>query len=430
MLEVRQDAAQKKVPGLRFSTGPLDVRAGFRQSIAQWNGVAARALRLRQLLRSSLPVQQEEVDQGDARWFWRSFAVLVLVPVVASFIYFQIFASDQFISEMRFAVRGSTEVLPGGQALASSGLGTLASLNANQDIFIVADYINSQAIIDDLSKELDLRAIFNVPGADFLARFDPSRPSEEFLRYWRQAVRTSVEVASGVLTVEVRTFLPEDSFRLASAIRARCDAMVNQLLAKMRSDMTERAEAEVKAAMDALAVRRAILERFRNVRMSIDPLGSARSLTSMITQLRRDLVAVDVSLARALDALDADALSIRLLESNRVILAAQIATLEAKITGAAVDPSTASAALAEYDKLEVEKTLAANRVSVAEKILENARADADRQHLHLVSIEDPTYPQSSLFPYRGYMIAMIFLGAFGIWAVVSLTVANIRDHVR
>jgi capsular polysaccharide transport system permease protein len=349
---------------------------------------------------------------------------------MVSFVYFQIFASDQFISEMRFAVRGSTEVLPGGHVLASSGLGTLASLNANQDVFIVADYINSQAIIDDLSKEIDLRAIFNAPGADFLARFAPSRPSEEFLRYWRQAVRTSVEVISGILTVEVRTFLPEDSFRLASAIRARCDMMVNQLLAKMRSDVTERAEGEVKAAMDALAVRRAILERFRNARMSIDPLGSARSLGSTITQLRRDLVAVEVDLARARDALDADALSIRLLESNQVILTAQIATLEAKITGAAVDPSTASAALAEYDRLEVEKTLAAKRVSVAEKILDNARADANRQHLHLVSIEDPTRPQSSLFPHRGYMIGMIFLGAFGVWAVVSLTVASIRDHAR
>lgn len=430
MLEVRQDAARKKVPSLRFSTRPLDVRASVRQSIAQWNVLAARALRLRQLLRSALPVQSEEVDQSDARWFWRSFAVLVVVPVMASFIYFQIFASDQFISEMRFAVRGSTEVLPGAGALASSGLGTLASLNANQDVFIVADYINSQAIIDDLSKDIDLRAIFNTPGADFLARFDPSRPSEEFLRYWRKAVRASVDVASGILTVEVRTFLPEDSVRLASAIRARCDVMVNQLLAKMRSDMTERAEGEVKAAMDALAVRRAILERFRNMRNSIDPLGSARALGSTITQLRRDLVAVEVSLARARDALDADAVSIRLLESNRVILTAQIAMLEAKITGASIDPSTVSAALAEYDKLEVEKTLAANRVSVAEKILENARADADRRHLHLVSIEDPTRPQSSLFPHRGYMIAMFFLGAFGVWAVVSLTVANIRDHAR
>jgi capsular polysaccharide transport system permease protein len=89
-------------------------------------------------------------------WLWSSFIVLVLAPLVASSIYFGFLASDQFGSEMRFAVRGATEVLPGSDVLAASGLGVLTSLNSNQDVYIVADYIDSRSMIDDLPQLTEL----------------------------------------------------------------------------------------------------------------------------------------------------------------------------------------------------------------------------------------------------------------------------------
>lgn len=430
--EIRQDAARQKVLGLRLASGALDVGAGVRQSIRQVVSIAVKAATLQAGFGSrGVGVRAKSVDEDDdAPWFWRSFFILVVLPVAASFIYFQFMASNQFISEMRFAVRGTTELLPGSDALAASGLGTLASLNANQDVFIVADYIHSQRIIDDLSKDIDPRAIFSAPGADFLARFDPSGSPEDFLRYWRKAVDPSVEVASGILTVRVKTFSGQDSVRLATAIRARCEIIVNQLLDRMRRDMTERGENEVKAAMDKLAVRRARLEQFRNARMSIDPLDSAHSLSETITELRRDLVEVEVKLASARNSLGANALQIKILESDRNILSAQISALESKITGAGANASTTSAALAEYDRLDVEKDLAEKRVGLAEKLLDNARADANSRHIYLVSIEDPTTPQSSLFPRRGFAILTILIGAFTVWSVIALTVAGVRDHAR
>ena len=428
--EIRQDVASERLPTLRFSAGALAVSAGVRLSIRQIAAMTAKVAAVgRKFGRGA--AEAESADKGDdAPWFWRSFVFVVVLPVAASFGYFQFLASDQFISETRFAVRGATESLIGADALAASGLGSLAGLNVNQDVFIVADYIRSQKIIDDLSKEIDLRAIFSTPRADFLTRFDLSQSSEDFLRYWRKAVDPEVEVLSGILTLRVKTFSITNSVRLATAIRARCDAIVNHLLDAMRRDMTKRGEAEVKAAMDRLALRRARLEQFRNARMAIDPLDSAHSLSKTITDLRRDLIEVEVKLASARDSLDPDSPQIKILASDRSILASQIAALEGKITGAAANPSTAAAALAEYDRLEVDKTLAEKRVTLAEKLLDNAREDANRQHIYLVSIEDPTTPQSSLFPRRGFAVLTIFLAAFTFWSVVSLTVAGVRDHAR
>jgi capsular polysaccharide transport system permease protein len=432
MRETRDDVVGQKLPGLRLSAGALDLRKGLRRSFQQINGLAVKASSVRQRISlRAFGETAQAIDQDErSPWFWRSFAILVLIPVLASFIYFKFIASDQFISEMRFAVRGATELLPGSDTLAASGLGTLAALNANQDLFIIADYINSQSMIDDLSKEIDLRAIFSSPEADFLARFNPSQSSEELLRYWRNAVDASVEVASGILTVKVRTFGRPDSVRLAAAIRARCDVVVNQLLERMRHDMIDRGENEVKIARDGVAAQRASLEQFRNARMLIDPLASAQSLNGTVTDLRDDLIQIEVRLASTRSSLSANSLQIKILEGERRKLADQIAALEGKITSTNLDSSTVSKALVEYDRLDVKKTLAEERAALAERLLDNARADAHRHHVYLVSIEDPTLPQRSLFPRRGHMILMISLGALCVWSVVTLTLGNIRDHAR
>jgi len=413
----------------RFSSGPLDLRVGIRLSVERWSRMALRAEEIRRIGGRIFRAPQGIVATDERTpWLWRSFAIIVVVPILASIVYFHFLASNQFVSEMSFAVRGATESLPGSDALASSGMGTLASLNANQDVYIVANYIDSRSMVDDVSKDMDLRGIFSGPNVDWWARFDPSQPTEYLLRYWRNMVQASVEIASGIVTVKVKTFSRGDSLRLATAIRARCDIVVNQLLDRMRRDMIDRAEAEVRIAMDRVGARRTSLEQFRNAGMSIDPLASARSLDGTIAELRSDLIEVEVKLESARSSLGADALQIKMLDADRRILSDQIAALQAKITSSNLTLSTASKALAEYDHLDVSKKLAEKTALLAEKLLDNARAEANRRHIYLVAIQDPTLPEKPLYPKRTHMILIIGLSVLGFWSVAALTVAGVRDH--
>ena len=430
MLERPQKSAAQKLPRPRFGAYVRDPRMSLWFSIEGLNRLATKAGH--SLQKSSRPGAgaAEERTAADPRWswLWRSFIVLVLAPLVTSSIYFGFLASDQFGSEMRFAVRGATELLPGSDALAGSGLGTLASLNSSQDVFIVAEYIDSRSMIDDLSQEIDLGAIYSKARISKWAGFGPSRTAEDLLRYWRTMVETSVEPASGIVTVTVKTFSREDSVRIATAIRARCDIVANQLLNRMRHDAVERAKAEVKTAMAQLSMRQASLEQFRNARMQIDPLALARSLGETITTLRRDLIGVEVKLDTAKASLSSDAPQIKMLTANRQILSDQIAALEARITGANLSSPAASAVLAEYDKLDVEKSLAEQAAVLAERTLDNTKADANHHHIYLVAIEDPTVPQSPIAPRRAHMILIIALGALSFWSLVAAIAANVRDH--
>ncbi|MGH8595116.1 MAG: hypothetical protein ACREXT_00505, partial [Gammaproteobacteria bacterium] len=241
-------------------------------------------------------------------------------------------------------------------------------------------------------------------------------------------VHTSVEAASGIVTVTVKTFSREDSVRVATAVRARCDIVANQLLNRVRRDAVERAKAEVKTAMAQLSARQARLEQFRNARMQIDPLALARSLGETITTLRHDLIDVEVKLDTAKASLDSDAPQIKMLVVNRQILSDQIAALEARITGANLNSPTASATLAEYDKLDVEKSLAEQAAVLAERMLDNTKVDANHHHIYLVAIQDPTVPQSPIAPRRAHMILIISLGALSLWSLIVVIAANVRDH--
>ena len=101
---------------------------------------------------------------------------------------------------------------------------------------------------------------------------------------------------------------------------------------------------------------------------------------------------------------------------------------QARITGANLNSPTASAALAEYDKLDVEKSLAEQAAVLAERMLDNTKVDANRHHIYLVAIEDPTVPQSPIAPRRAHMILLISLGALSFWSLIAVIAANVRDH--
>ncbi|WP_036262342.1 hypothetical protein [Methylocapsa aurea] len=420
----------KRLLSLSLGSNALVLREGVERGLQGLNGVVDKARNIaRRAIAAPSGASYEGLEtDANSPWLRRSFIACVVLPFLVSIAYFGFLASDQFLSETRFAVRGATELIPGRDALAASGLGALAGLNVNQDAYIIADYIESRSMIDDLAREIDLRAIFSNSKADWWARFEPSEAPEALLRYWRNAVQVSVDAASGIVTIVVRTFSPLESLRVAAAIRARCDVVVNQLLVRMRAASIERAEAEVVVARDRLAERRTNLEQFRNARMLIDPRASALSLGETITQLRRDLIDVEVKLDSAITSLDSDAPGIRELQGNRQTLIGQIAGLESKITSENTTLQTTSGALPEYDQLDVNRNLAERRVMLAERLLDNARADANRHHIYLVSIEDPTLPESSLFPRRAGTIMIVLFSALCLWSLGMLVVVGVRDH--
>jgi capsular polysaccharide transport system permease protein len=360
------------------------------------------------------------------QWMARSFVALVISPAVVSSLYLFLLASNQYVSEVQFAVRGSTERLPGVDSL--GGAAALASMNSNQEIYAIADYIRSPSAVGDVDRALDLRRVFRAGGADWLARLRNKASAEDLLHYWNDMVTVTTEPISGLVNVAVRAFTPQDSMDIAAAIRRNSEALVNRMQERPRTDLVDKSQAEVQTAREQAAEARAAVTRYRNAQASVDPLDTARSVAGNVSELSRELVSLDVELTAAKAAMGPNAPNVTNLQARRDSVKEQIRGLERRIASADASDRTAAALLVDYDRLEIDRTLAEKQVSVAERILDQVRAESNRHQIYIDVIEGPTLPQSALFPERGTTLVQIMILLIAFWGVLVFAVASVGDH--
>jgi len=369
---------------------------------------------------------QPRVYTDGPPWLAGSFATVVILPIILASLYFGILASDQFVSELRFAVRGTTERLLGADALGTAG--GLAYLNSSQEVYAIANYIQSRAAVEEVGRTIDLRRLFRAREADWFSRLRDEASSEELLRYWRNMITVSTEAVSGLVSVEVRAFTPEDAVAVASAIRNASEAVVNSMQQRPREDMLAQAENEVRAAHKRAAQARDVVARYRASQAVVDPLDTARSVIDNVTELKASLITLNVELASAQASMGPSAPSVQTLQARRDSLKEQIQKLERRLTSTDAHERTSASQMVDYDKVEIGRNLAEHQVAMAEKILDQLRTEAHHRQIYVDVIEGPTMPQSAVFPERTLSVAETAIGAIGLWGVMFLTFAGIRDH--
>ncbi len=367
------------------------------------------------------------LEADGRRWMKRSFVALVIAPAVISSLYLFLLASNQYVSEVQFAVRGSIEKLPGTDSLGATAV--LAYMNSNQEVYAIADYIRSPSGVGDVDRAINLRRVFRAGGADWIARLRNKASAENLLSYWNSMVTVTTEPASGLVSVAVRAFTPQDASDVATAIRRNSEALVNRMQERPRTDLVDKSRAEVRVAREQAAEAREAVTRYRNAQASVDPLDTARSVAGNVAELGRELVALDVDLTTAKASMGPTAPSIANLQARRDSVKEQIHGLERRIASVDASDHTAAALLVDYDRLEIERTLAEKQVSVAERILDQVRAESNRHQVYIDVVEGPTLPQGALFPERGAILAQIMTILMAFWGLVVFAAAAVGDHI-
>lgn len=354
-----------------------------------------------------------------------SFIAIVVVPSVLVAIYFVFFASSQYLSEARFAVRTAEHA--GLENLA--GMGSLQGLSEVQDSLIIANYVKSLAAVAALDERVGLRRLFSRPDIDPISRFNPDRPIERLERSWRRQIDTAIETPSGIITVKVWAFSPEDSLKIAQAIVALSEDMVNTLGERARKDAVAQAEAELARAEARLRKARAAVRDLRNEVGVIDPARTNEGIAKLLADLESDQVLIDQELATARRTLSPDAPQFGLLEARRQAIRENIATLKARLTTPAGSADTLSAVMTRYDTLDLERQIAERQYTAAAAALEQARVTAERQGLYLANFVKPVLAQESDWPHRFWMpLAGVLLFAL-LWLVI-VSAFELMRHVK
>jgi capsular polysaccharide transport system permease protein len=351
-----------------------------------------------------------------------SFLLLAVLPAIVLVAYFAVLASPQYSSEARFTVRlGERSTIDSITAL--SLLGPVTQI---QDSSVITDYVKSRALVEELDRELNLRAMFQREGIDPVSRLWGDT-IEDLVRYWRWQVRANIEMPSGIIHVEVRAFSPEDARRIAAMVVERSEALVNAMSARARRDLVDTAEAEVRRAEERLRAARLVIRDLRDEEGLIDPRRQAEGINTLIGTVRADRARIDQEIATLTRTLSPQAPQIAILRERQRAANEEIARLEALLTerSGTGGQRTIARALSRFDEAETERQVAERQYTTAAAALERARVTAERQRTYLAAFVTPVPAQESIYPRRfwyslgGVAAALVFwVAAMGLGGLV------------
>ncbi|MGO1074923.1 hypothetical protein [Inquilinus sp. CA228] len=378
-----------------------------------------------------LPSRKARLSAG----FWLSLLLMVVLPTALGAAYYLYVAADQYVSEFRFAVKSSNGSASSATTdLVGAALGQSARLSAFSDNFIVADYITSREAVADLMKTVDLRAVYSNKAADYLARLDPTVPVEKLVEYWQNRVDASFDVSTGISIVQVRAFTAEESLRVAKALIASSEDLVNRIAERAREDSVRFAERDVKNAEDRLREITAKLRQFRNVQQTPDLSTSASGTLSLSLQLRTSLAQMEAQLTSLSTHMAPDAPTMKVLKNNIAATRDQLGKIEGELGAGAApagNPNSEgyAATLSDYEDIRLELQFAQQSYQNMLTALDQVRSSTMSDRTYLMPYVEPTLAEYALYPQRVEDVLIVFLIAFVAWAITMLTVHAVRDHM-
>jgi capsular polysaccharide transport system permease protein len=354
-------------------------------------------------------------------WFW---AIVGLPTLIAGVYYFAI-ASDLYTSEAEFIVRSPKQVQtsPIGALLQSTGL-----TRAAEDTAAVQEFMMTRDAVRKLEKNNGLRSLLSRPEGDFVTRF----PGILFWRndfealFWRYDHFVSVETdaTTGVTTLLVKGYRPEDAHMIAGALLSYSEQLVNELNERARRDTLDTAHREVDRAEQRIAEIQGQLTAYRVKQKMLDPKSASASVLELIGQMNAAQTNARAQLGELLTN-SPNSPQIPLVRTRIASLDKLIAEERSKLSG---ETDSVVASLTEYERLTLQRELAEKALASAFTSLEAARIEAQRQQLYLETIAQPNLADYPLYPRRIISFGMVLASCLLVYGIAWLLVASAREH--
>jgi capsular polysaccharide transport system permease protein len=355
----------------------------------------------------------------------RKWIVVVILPTLLVWTYFGLVATPQYESEAHFVVRstsGSSVSVSAGSAL--SLLGGVS--NASADTASVSDYLSSHDAVDSLRREQNLVGIYQRPEVDIFSRLSPSDPSpEKLVKFFRSHSSVKLDPETGITTIRVRTFRPDDSYRLVNTLLSLGERRVNVLNRRAYESTLRLARRQLDDAEDAVSSAQAMLTRFRQVRRNIDPVATGQAQIQVVSNLQGMLAQARAQRAAMAGSIGASSPQARAMDSRIGALEGQVARESARLAG---NSNAIAANVGDYQGLQVRQQFASKRYDDAAAALQRAREQAAKQQLFIVRIVEPNMPVKSLYPKGLQIVFTVFVGLVLAYACGWLIAAGVREH--
>ena len=354
------------------------------------------------------------------------FVIVVILPTLVGAVYFGLIASKRYVSEAQYIVRGVSNHQSMGLAAL---LTTFGISRAADDTYAIQSFMQSRDAVHQLEERLPLRAMFSRPSADFIARFPHFWRGDSFemlYEYFQQHVTVLQDQSTGVSSLRVEAFSPEDLQAIATALMRLGEERANRMNARAEHDTVENALGEVSQAEAKVVATQADLTAFRNHEMLIDPSQNSLAMLGTITQLKGDLAQTSIQLGETASGSPSSP-AIQSLQARATALRQGIATEQGEMAG---NDKALAGKVSTYERLTLLRDLAGKSFANALTALDSARQEARRQKIYVVTIVEPNLPDEDTEPQRARSVLTIFVMSFAVFAMGWMLLAGAKEHVQ
>jgi capsular polysaccharide transport system permease protein len=364
-----------------------------------------------------------------------SFALLVALPTLLATVYFGLLAADRYQSEAQFVLRMPGRSLANaamGLALQNSTGGMAGSMGvarSTDDGYLVQEFLESRDAMAWAEKDAALRAAYDAAPArhDLLWRFpNPFEPrgEEGLYRHFRRMVTASFDSTTGVNTLKVQAFSPQEAQRIATSLLGAAEGLVNRLNERARRDTVARAEAEVARLRGRIEAAQAALTAFREREQLIDPSQATLAVLETIGKLAQEAALVSVQIGE-LGKGSPSSPQIAPLRARRAALEGQIAQERQRLAG---DAQSIAPRIVEYERLMLEREFAEKALVSAMTALETARVEAMAQQVYLERVTQPGAPDYPAQPWRILWILGVAVAGYMAWRMWRIVSEDTMAH--
>jgi capsular polysaccharide transport system permease protein len=353
------------------------------------------------------------------------FVAMVAVPTLLGALYYYGIAADRYVTEFRYSVRGGAMMQDGGGG--GGVLGGGGALIFAGDSFVLEDYLASAQALLDVETHAPVRDWLGRDGGDPIRGYRPDLPLEDLVEYWIAAIDPRFDAVTGITTVSVTMFTPEDARRVGAALVEELTRIVDSLSRQARTQMLDYVNAEFESAAADLQAAREAIEAFRRTNRMISPDEEVTIGSSIMATLNNQLTERTVEL-RALRERAPNSPRIPALEGEIASLQAQLAQELEQRGGSGERGPALPAQLTSFDELQNAYAIARDTYVSTLRLKQEAEAAATLGQAELVVFVPPRRADVSTAPRRAVETLKLFGVAFAIWLILRIFLASLRTQ--
>lgn len=355
----------------------------------------------------------------------RMFAFVLLPTFLAGWYFYR-------IATPMYSVRSEFVIQQAGPASSGGSLGGLFSGTAfatSQDSIAVQGYLQSREAMGRLDKDLGFRAHFQNPKIDPLQRLDQDATLEAAYKVYKKFLKISFDTTEGVIRMDVMADDPLVATAWSRQLIRYAEGQVDNLTQRLRANQMQDAQASYDAAQASLmeSQRRliALQEKFKIISSETEVgliVGQISGLENQITQER-------LALAQMESNPEPNQARMEPIKRRIATLDAQVAELRARMTENSADAT--SLAEIQGELLMAQSDMQTRQMLLAQALqsMETSRVEANRQVRYLSLSVSPIPPDEPAYPraFENTLVTMLIL--LGIYLMVSMTAAILREQV-